>query len=254
MNSFAARRPVAFSIAIILVAELGLAAVSWALDRLAVPRFAGLLIGEACFCGYVAWLLTRLGWWRDAGFRSRVTRRAVLVFAPWLVLVLLMALEDGGRSAGLAAVAATAAFTLMVGFAEEGLLRGVALRALLPGGALRAAVLSALIFGLAHLANILQGRPVGSSVVQAVYATFLGIGLAGSRLAAGTIWPAVTVHALIDFADLAGRDLDRLREPGPLTVAAVVAPLVITGLYALYGWWLIRRWRRSPRAGREETD
>lgn len=255
MRKLAESRPLFFSILIVLAAELIMSGTGALLKRTSFPPLATMLLGEACFCAFVAWLLTGLGWWREAGYRSRVTGRALLAFSPWLLLVLLMAAEDGTRSAGAPMVAATAVFTLMIGFAEEGLLRGVSLTALLPGGPVRAAVLSSLVFGLAHVLNVLQGRDVASSLVQAVYATFIGIGFAGCRLYGGTIWPAIVVHALIDFADLAGRDLERLREPGPTTVASAVAPIVITGLYALYGLWLVRRYRRrTPEAGRPVAD
>jgi len=244
LKRFATSYAVLFSIAIILAAELGMGGVGFLLKRTGLPPFGTVLIVEACFCAYVAWLLTSLRWWGESGFLSRVTGRAILIFSPWLLLVLLMALDDAGRTAGASTIAATAVFTLMVGFAEEGLLRGVALRALLPGGAMRAAFLSSLIFGLAHLLNIFQGRDIPSSIVQAIYATFIGIGFAGPRLYSGTIWPAIVIHGLIDFADLAGRDMTRLKEPGPMTIATAVVPIVITGLYALYGVWLIRKYQR----------
>lgn len=245
MKELARSRPLLFSILIVLVAELMMNVTRYLLKSAPFPPLAVMLMGEACFCAYVAWLLTSLGWWREAGFASRVTGRAVLAFSPWLLLVAVTALDDGQRTAGLSGLAATAVLTLLIGFAEEGLLRGVSLRALLPGGAMRAAVLSSLVFGLAHLANIAQGRDVSSTIVQAVYSTFIGIGFAGPRLFGGTIWPAIVTHALIDFADLAGRDVARLKEPGPMTVASAVVPIVVTGLYALYGLWLVRKYQRA---------
>ena len=84
-------------------------------------------------------------------------------------------------------VAGFALFALMVGLAEKGFLRGVVLRALQPRGAVRAAVLSSLVFGRAHLLNMIHGRDPVRAIVQTVYATLIGIGFAGPRLNAGTI-------------------------------------------------------------------
>jgi membrane protease YdiL (CAAX protease family) len=148
---------------------------------------------------------------------------------------------SGGVRAGSARqVVAFAAFSLMVGFAEEILLRGVALRTMLPSGVIRAVVLSSLFFGLGHLFNILQGRDLQSAIVQAIYATFIGIGFAGPRLYSGTILPAIFLHALIDFADQAVRGFV-LAQPKPVGLRQAGVLVAITGLYALYGWWLARR-------------
>lgn len=133
-----------------------------------------------------------------------------------------------------------ALFALMVGFAEEGLQRGIALRAMVPSGLMRAALLSSLFFGIAHLINVWQGSSLPVIIVQIMYSILLGIGFAGARLYTGTIWPVIVVHALIDFTDFASRGFG-LALPQSLTLISVIAPIGITGLYALYGLWLLRR-------------
>jgi hypothetical protein len=136
-------------------------------------------------------------------------------------------------------------FTVMVGFAEEGLLRGVVLRALLPRGAVRAAVVSSLLFGIAQLSNMVQGRDPTATIVQAIYATFIGIGFAGPRLYTGTIWSAIVLHAMIDFADFASRNFASPTEAVTPTPGQAILVIAITGAYALYGWWLLKRHRRA---------
>ena len=71
---------------------------------------------------------------------------------------------------------------LMVGFAEEVLLRGVVLHVLGPGGLMRAVLLSSFLFGAAHLLNLFSGHSFQSTLVQVIYATFIGIGMAGPRV------------------------------------------------------------------------
>lgn len=137
-----------------------------------------------------------------------------------------------------------AIFTLMVGFSEEGLVRGVVLRAMLPIGVTRSAVLSSLLFGLCHLVNIWHGHSASTTIVQVIYSVLLSIGFAGARIYMDTIWPVIVLHAMIDFVDVASRGFV-LSPPRALTLSGVIAPLIITGLYALYGCWLLRRTRIS---------
>ncbi len=120
----------------------------------------------------------------------------------------------------------------------------------MPGGVMRAALISSALFGAAHLTNMFQGRDVFSTVVQAIYATFIGIGFAGPRIFSGTIWPAVVLHGLIDFSDFASRGFAPLSEVKPIEPGQAVVIIGITGLYALFGWWLIRRRTRQGDAGR----
>ncbi len=147
---------------------------------------------------------------------------------------------SGIKPAGANRIIGFVVFTLLVGFAEEGLLRGIVLQALLPKGAMRAALISSLIFGAAHLANIWQGASPSATIVQVVFSTFLGIGFAGARLYSGTIWPAIGLHALMDLFDAASRGFEL---PGPhvVTPGRALIPISLTGICALYGWWLMRR-------------
>jgi uncharacterized protein len=239
MKNLAARHPFVFSLLVILVPvigmKLGLVGLQAYFSELTVR-----LVVAALFCGYVTTLVTLLGWWRDIGFTRPRRWRAVIAYAPWLLLPLLMVMTGGVRGGSPDRVVAFTAFALMVGFAEEILLRGVALWAMLPRGVMQAVVLSSIFFGLAHLFNILQGRDTQSAIVQAIYATFIGIGFAGPRLYSGTILPAILLHALIDFADQVVRGFV-LAQPTAVSVQQAGVLIAITGLYALYGWWLTRR-------------
>jgi membrane protease YdiL (CAAX protease family) len=206
---------------------------------LEIPNLTSRLVIEALFAGYVALLLTRLAWWREAGFtRPEVPRRS-LATLPLFLLPLIVLAASGIKPAAGDRVIEFVLFTVMVGFAEEGLLRGVVLRALLPTGPGRAVLVSSLIFGLGHLANIVTGASVSMTAVQVVENVFLGIAFAGACVYAGTIWPVVVLHALLDLVDVAGRGF-AFPPPQP-TAAPVLVPIVLTVLCALFGWWLLRR-------------
>ena len=241
MKNLVSRHPILFSLAAILIYDPCLTSILAAVLGPRHLQLSGLLPAQVVLCVYVGFLLTYVAWWRAAGFTRPASKSALLSYAPWLILPLLMLAGSPGRPVALTRIVGYAAFCLMVGFAEEGLLRGVILRALMPGGAMRAALISSLLFGAAHLTNMFQGRDAFSTVVQAIYATFIGIGFAGPRIFTGTIWPAVVLHALIDFSDFASRGFAPLSEARVLGPGQAVVTIGITGLYALFGWWLIRR-------------
>ena len=102
-------------------------------------------------------------------------------------------------------------FTLtvfLVGFNEEILVRGIILNLFLDRfantrrGMLSAIVLSSLIFGCAHLPNVLSGVPLGSALIQSVQATLLGVIFAAAYLRSGNLWITIILHAVTDFAGL----------------------------------------------------
>ncbi len=251
MKTLLTRHPIPFSLVAILVYDPCLTSLLAALLGPKHTQLSGLLTAQVALCVYVGLLLTYLAWWRAGGFTRPLSKRALLAYAPWLILPLLAFADAQGQPATLTRVVGIAVFTLLVGFGEEGLLRGVVLRALMPRGVMRAALISSVLFGAAHLTNMFQGRDVFSTVVQAIYATFIGLGFAGPRIFSGTIWPAVVLHALIDFSDFASRGFAPLSEAKPIEPGQAVVTIAITGLYALFGWWLVRRRvRRDPLAQR----
>lgn len=252
MTKFSLKYPVFFSLIVVAIYDPGLTTLLRMIfhrDRLQLPT---LLISQLVLVLYVASLLLLLRWWREGGFTFRLSRRSLIAYLPWLLLPVLVIADSAQVTADPGRILGFVLFALLVGFAEEGLVRGVVLRALLPGGAMRAALLSALIFGVAHLTNALQGKELAPTIVQAIYATFIGIGFAGCRLYTGTIWPAIVVHGLIDFTDFASRDFSLNVEPQTFTPSQAIVPIVLTGLYALYGLWLIRLYRR--RSGQAEMS
>jgi membrane protease YdiL (CAAX protease family) len=253
MKDFVSRHALLFSVVVVLVYDFGmqgLGALLKAIPGLGLTPLAVGLIVQGIFCVLIVALIHYLRWWRESGFQRPVSSLVLFAYLPWLLLPLLvmMGAESATRSSGL--VIAYAVMMLLVGFGEEALMRGVVLRALLPGGMMRAAVVSSLIFGVAHFFNVFQGHGVAPTIAQVIYAAFIGMGFAGPRLFAGTIWPAIFLHGLIDFADVASRNFTPVAEvtkATPFNLGQAITAIAITGCYALYGWWLIRRLRKRQR-------
>lgn len=241
MIKFASRYPIIFSLLVILL----LFAIGRSFEAgggyLKLSQNVINIISEALICGYVILLLTHLRWWREAGFKQPLTWRKLLAYLPLFFLPVVGTLrvffEVGVGSVG--HMIQLVIFLLMVSFAEEGLFRGVVLRALTPSGLTRSVVLSSLFFGLSHLSSIWGGASLLTTIIQVIVAMLLGIGFAGARLYTGTIWPIIIVHTLTNFATTTNGNF-ALAPVESFTLRSLTI-FFIPALYALYGLWLLRR-------------
>ncbi len=130
---------------------------------------------------------------------------------------------------------------LMIGVLEEGALRGLVLVALVrawgttSSGLIRAVVVSSSVFGVLHLVNLFN-KPVTQTLLQVVFATFIGIGFAGVFLRTRALLALMVIHGLIDLGGALQLGAD---EPG--TVASAVLACAVTFPFAILGVWLLRR-------------
>ena len=195
-------------------------------------------IGKIVISVFAITLLSALGWWREAYFVPPSQWKIWVPFLPLLLLPVLSALVSDFNISDPAQITFFALYTFIVGFAEEAIVRGLMLRTLRPKGLMQAVFLSSLIFGLMHLANLIMGADIGSTVTQVIYATLIGIAFAGALQAGGSIWPLIIIHALVDFfPKLSG-------VPDGASSVNLVNALLLIGVqipFALYGWWVLRR-------------
>lgn len=174
-------------------------------------------------------LLTRLGWWKAVGFRSPNQLRDLWYFAlPLLPAVITLLI--GVEVTSLVLLTKFFVITLLIGFAEETIFRGLMLKALKAQGFWRAAIITALLFGLSHALNGLAGKSMAETGSQIFYAVAFGFTFAALVLKKGILWPLVIVHFLIDFASF----LQRADDP----IAPAWNMLLVVGLaliFTIYG-------------------
>ncbi len=225
---------IAFVTYLIVSTALGLAAM--ALFPQAQPEFVALVALSIL----VALSLSTLHWWHAAGFNAPPEWRAIgLIWFPFAVVLILPFLmgikpSDWGTFGYLVVGYA------LTGFMEEGFMRGIVLRMLKPLGVTRSVVLSSLLFGLMHVANLLYRNPF-IVLAQMLGAFVHGIGLASIRLRTNNIWFAVVLHALHDLF-LKYSNFPTI----PLDVVQVT-------LLMFYGIYLLRSWKGPDRAAYEIT-
>jgi uncharacterized protein len=151
-----------------------------------------------------ALLLTVMGWWKVVGFRSSEKPGDLLYFiVPFVPIVI--NLIPGVEVTSLGFLVEILAITLMVGFVEEAIFRGLMLNALRAHGLWKAAIVTSLLFGLTHAMNVLAGKSVAEDAAQIFYAVAIGFAFAALVLKKGILWPLVLAHFLIDFANFIQR-------------------------------------------------
>ncbi len=181
-------------------------------------------------------ILTVRGWWEPIGFRRGVRPGrwwvllipAIVVLAPW---------AGGFESTDVATLALLLIGYALTAFAEESVFRGMMLRLLRGRGVREAVLLSSLLFGIAHLANVvIRGNPA-IVAAQAVGAFTSGVGYASVYVLTGTIWAPMGVHLMHDL----------VLNTGVLPVIAVdVLQDIVLVVYGVILLWFTRAGRESP--------
>ena len=87
----------------------------------------------------------------------------------------------------------------LTGYMEEAMWRGVVLRVLRPTGTMQAVLIGSLLFGAAHLSNIMFRESAALVAAQALGSFCGGIGYAALRLRTNTIWPVMALHMAGDL-------------------------------------------------------
>lgn len=158
-------------------------------------------LGAGAVLGIV--VTTALGWWRPVlgGGESPLDgwpRRL-----PLILLLLILVTTDYREFADIDSelLVWIVAASLLVGFAEEIVFRGVVVVGLRRSGAREVAVwvVSTVLFALIHLPNVVLGADVAPTIVQTVLAFAGGTFFYVVRRATGSILPAMALHGLWDF-------------------------------------------------------
>ena len=195
-------------------------------------------------CVFLAVLMWRRGWL--AAFRAPPARSLLLLWVPSLYILFfvvgMLACEPPAPSF----VLYVAINTLLVGFSEEVMFRGLLFPALRSRIRIWPAIwLTSAIFGVAHVANVLATGALTMAMAQAVAATMSGLVFMAILLRTGSLWPCILFHAAWDFSLflLQGSAAEMGTQPDPTEIAPVyfLAPILFILPNALYALWLMRR-------------
>lgn len=240
MKNFAIQRPTLFAVIVLLVLE------AIVLGALLISNLAGLpllsldlpmLLLNAIFAVI---LIGVMRWWKETGFNAPSQWKNLRFLIIPLALLIGPTLFLQPQFPSLDRAIILVIVTLLIGFQEEAIFRGVLLRTFMPRGTMQAVLISAALFGIIHVNSFLVGRdPL--FVVSQIIASFLGaIGLGALRVRTNTIVPLVLLHALNDFLQFSATGG---LEAGEVPLYIPVLKIVIGGLMALYGFYLLRGYK-----------
>jgi hypothetical protein len=163
--------------------------------------------------------------------------QAALYYIPLVIIVLVQPVM-GGLNVQLTAaeVLLFLVFTLLVGFTEETIFRGVIRDKLKFKGPVFYIVFSSVFFGILHTVNALNGKDPLSVVLQVINAFLIGLILALLIETTGNIIPLILFHFVYDA-------LAFITKENPDKELTVV--IVLNVLYLLYGLYLVYNLRRK---------
>ena len=195
-----------------LLATIGLAAAGADFDTM-----DGYLLGsvqEAVGLAVALLLLARTGrldllHWRGCGFlNGMLVGMYPLVFIGYNAFgSLVLGRPENGVLQPAARIGTFLVSMAMVGVAEEFIFRGVIAQTLLEhfgtsrAGVWKACLLSGVLFGAAHLTNILSSAPFGV-LMQCVFAASLGTLFAAIYFRTGNLWVTVFLHGAMDISSM----------------------------------------------------
>jgi uncharacterized protein len=271
LKNLALERPVLFSVAAILLSIILTEIPLWPLLEpyfgLKTAFYLTVILEQGLFGLLIFWLLRRFGWWNSAGITPPGKWRALWLSWPLWLMTAFFAV-DFFSSSDVIDTSQPLILTLHVlaalstGWIEELLLRGLILTAYLKkwgrtlSGIYRSVVFSSVLFGLMHLVNFFAGRkPLINNLSQIVISLFFGVFVAACLLRNRSIWPAIFLHAALDWAATLQEVAvgGQLRLPGMVAEMTVMNVLVSALLFLplfLYGLFILRK--VSP-ADLEET-
>ena len=156
-----------------------------------------------------------------------------------VIAALFVALFLTGAITASALVLAVIATTILVGFSEELVFRGIVLKGALPVlGTGRAILLSAVLFASLHSVNVLAFLPLPNMLAQLVLTFIFSLVIACFALRVNSLVPVITYHALWDMVQFLGglwsADFGLLIPLGILVNVIAGAAL----------WWRVLRKRR----------
>lgn len=157
--------------------------------------------------------------------------RPVLFYIPLLIFAVAQPLMNGiNVELGAPEVISIVMMTLMVGYTEEVVFRGIIWNYLKSKGPLFYIVFSSVLFGLLHMANAFGGNDLLHTLLQVANALLLGFVLALLMVAGRNLIPLIGFHFLYDaLAMVSNENLEH----------EVLIVAILNILYLIYGIYLV---------------
>ncbi|MEK4048275.1 CPBP family intramembrane glutamic endopeptidase [Paenibacillus sp. FSL H8-0048] len=244
-NTAAQGRPLIYSLVWGVVLTL---AVSIASAVATIMEFGDMGIRNAQACAYLVMgiIVTVYMKRKDSslvsfGFRKLEAEpsRAVLFYIPLIIIAVAQPLMNGiNVELGAPDVISIVMMTLLVGYTEEAIFRGVIWNYLKSRGPLFYIVFSSIFFGVLHMSNAFGGNDLIHTLLQVINALLLGCLLALLIETGRNIVPLIAFHFIYDaLAMVSNENLEH----------EVLIVSILNIMYLLYGIYLLMVFNRKHR-------
>lgn len=180
--------------------------------------------------------LVRYGFTGIDGSKAKET----LYYVPLLIIVLVQPVMNGLNVELTAArILVIVIFTMIVGYTEESVFRGIIRDKLKSKGQVFYIVFSSLLFGILHISNALSGKDALSVLLQVINALLIGVILALLIATTQHIIPLIVFHFAYDALALVSNE-----NPDQ----EILGISILNILYILYGIYLILHLIRRNKA------
>ncbi|WP_165822655.1 CPBP family intramembrane glutamic endopeptidase [Paenibacillus montanisoli] len=134
----------------------------------------------------------------EVGLKKPSSAKEWLLVTPMLALPLMIFIETGIQSWGLAQNLVLAIAAIGVAINEEVLFRGILLRGFMKWGSWVAILVPSALFAFAHSTNAFIGGDATFALYQTIWTFASGVTLSAMRLRNNSLYPVIVFHIILD--------------------------------------------------------
>ena len=233
MNSFSSKHPVIFGIILTVAAFVVTGVLTALTTAVGFSTEGGTVIGRIVVAAVLILLFHACFHW-DKSFSGIALAWPVLIVVAWNIVYHLM---EGAGFVAASAIPGAILAGLAPGLFEEVIFRGIIIDRLLASGkgVWYSLIVSALLFALVHLTNIV-GMSLANVLVQVAYSLVIGLFLSAVYLASDDIAAVILAHASIDISNQIFAT-----SPNVSSAVMVVVFLIVLAVLAVYALMLARK-------------
>ena len=233
MNSFSSKHPVIFGIILIVAAFVVTGVLTALTTAVGFSTEGGTVIGRIVVAAVLILLFHACFHW-DKSFSGIALAWPVLIVVAWNIVYHLM---EGAGFVAASAIPGAILAGLAPGLFEEVIFRGIIIDRLLASGkgVWYSLIVSALLFALVHLTNIV-GMSLANVLVQVAYSLVIGLFLSAVYLASDDIAAVILAHASTDISNQIFAT-----SPNVSSAVMVVVFLIVLAVLAVYALMLARK-------------
>ena len=233
MNSFSSKHPVIFGIILIVAAFVVTGVLTALTTAVGFSTEGGTVIGRIVVAAVLILLFHACFHW-DKSFSGIALAWPVLIVVAWNIVYHLM---EGAGFVAASAIPGAILAGLAPGLFEEVIFRGIIIDRLRASGkgVWYSLIVSALLFALVHLTNIV-GMSLANVLVQVAYSLVIGLFLGAVYLASDDIAAVILAHASTDISNQIFAT-----SPNVSSAVMVVVFLIVLAVLAVYALMLARK-------------